>query len=183
MSWYRRNYVAGGTFFFTIVTYRRHEMLTSPLARKSLRTAIEKIQKRWSFEIPAMALLPDHLHCIWTLPSGDDKYSRRWRRIKEEFTRTYLAGGGREIPQSRSRARHQERGVWQRRYWEHTCDDEADLKRCVDYIHWNPKKHGLVGTVKDWPWSSFHRYVQMGEYSLEWGDEDPTPGYDDPEWE
>jgi len=114
-------------------------------------------------------------------PPGDDRYPIRWKRIKEEFTRRYLEVGGEEIPPSISRLRHQERGIWQRRYWEHTVRDEEDLKRCVDYVHWNPRKHGHVANVRDWPWSSFHRFVGLGEYTLDWGNEDPTPGYDDPE--
>jgi putative transposase len=103
------------------------------------------------------------------------------RRIKEAFTRRYLTSGGRESQQSRSRAEHGLRGVWQKRFWEHTIDDEDDLKRCVDYVHWNPKKHGLVSSVRDWQWSSFHRFVAAGEYTLDWGREDPAPGYDAPE--
>jgi putative transposase len=183
MSWYRRNYVPGGTYFFTLVTYRRSKTLTSELGRKCFREAIAAIQGKWPFEIVAIVLLPDHLHTVWTLPSEDDRYSLRWRRIKEEFTRAFLSGGGRELPQSASRVRQGYRGVWQKRFWEHTCDDEDDLKRCVDYVHWNPKKHGLVNNVVDWPWSSFHRFVKLGEYTADWGREDPTPGYDAPEWE
>jgi putative transposase len=183
MSWYRRNYVAGGTYFFTVNTYRRRRMLVKPLARRCLREALTVIQGNWPFEIVAIVLLPDHLHSVWTLPPGDDKYSLRWRRIKEEFTRKFLAGGGKELPQSASRLRQGYRGVWQKRFWEHTCADEDDLKRCVDYTHWNPKKHGLAANVRDWPWSSFHRFVKMGEYPADWGRDDPTPGYNDPEWE
>jgi putative transposase len=78
--------------------------------------------------------------------------------------------------------KHGLRGIWQKRFWEHTIDDDDELKRCVDYVHWNPKKHGLVASVNDWPWSSFHRYVAAGEYTLDWGREDPTPGYNAPEW-
>ena len=183
MPRYRRNRVAGGTYFFTVVTYRRQRILVDSLARDCLRGALRKIQRKWPFDIAAIVLLPDHLHTVWTLPSDDDNYPLRWRRIKEEFTRSYLARGGRELQQSASRVRHGQRGIWQKRYWEHTCDDEADLKRCVDYLHWNPKKHGLVARVKDWPWSSFHRFVGLEEYPPDWGSVDPTPGYDAPEWE
>jgi len=182
MSWYRRYYVPGGTYFFTAVTYCRRPMLVDPLARGCLRKAIQEIRNRWDFQIVAIVLLPDHLHTVWTLPEGDDRYSRRWRRIKEEFTRRYLAVGGKELRQSASRVRQQQRGIWQKRFWEHTVDDEEDLKRCVDYVHWNAKKHGLVESVRDWPWSSFSRFVESGEYTWDWGQEDPTPGYDDPEW-
>ena len=183
MPWYRRNYVPGGTYFFTVVSYQRRGMLVDLLSRESLHEAIATIRDKWPFEIVAIVLLPDHLHSVWTLPAEDDKYSLRWRRIKEEFTRKFLAGGGHELPQSASRIRQAYRGVWQKRFWEHTCDDEDDLKRCVDYVHWNPKKHGLVERVADWPWSSFHRFVKLGEYPPDWGSQDPTPGYDAPEWE
>jgi len=158
-------------------------MLVDPLARKCLRQAFTAIRAKWPFQIVAIVLLPDHLHTVWTLPTGDDRYSLRWRRIKEEFTRTYLAAGGRELGQSASRVRQGQRGVWHKRFWEHTCRHEEDLKRCADYVHWNPKKHHLVVNVKDWPWSSFHRFVKLGEYPPDWGRDDPTPGYDTPEWE
>ncbi len=183
MSWYRRNYVPGGTYFFSVVTYRRQRFLTDPVARACLRNAISAIRGRYPFEVVGIVLLPDHLHTVWTLPEGDADYSLRWRRIKEEFTRSYLPAGGRESPQSASRIKKGQRGVWQRRFWEHTCEDEEDLKRCIDYVHWNPKKHGLVTSIKDWHWSSFHRHVELGEYTLDWGREDPVPGYDMPEWE
>ncbi len=103
-------------------------------------------------------------------------------RIKEEFTEAWLAGGGSELSQSASRAKHRQRGVWHKRYWEHTVRDEADLERCVNYIHWNPCKHKLVARARDWKWSSFHRFVREGEYDLDWGGSDPAPGWDAPEW-
>ncbi len=179
---YRRWYVPGGTYFFTAVTQGRRPILCGDLARQCLHEAIEVVRKKRPIELLAIVLLPDHIHTIWTLPRGDVAYPVRWKRIKEEFTVAYLAAGGKESPPSRSRLRHGERGIWQRRYWEHTVRDEDDLKRCVDYVHWNPKKHGHVANVRDWPWSSFHRYVESAEYALDWGADDPTPGYDDPEW-
>jgi putative transposase len=179
---YRRWYVRGGTSFFTAVTFHRRPILTSELARRSLHEAIDKVRISFPVELVAVVVMPNHLHTIWTLPHEDARYPIRWKRIKEEFTRRYLKAGGEEIRPGLSRARHDERGVWQRRYWEHMVRDEEDLKRCVDYVHWNPKKHGRVTSVRDWPWSSFHRFVDAGEYSLDWGAEDPTPGYDDPDW-
>ncbi len=179
---YRRWYVAGGTYFFTAVTLRRRPILCEELGRRCLHEAIELVREGWPFDMVAVVLLPDHLHTVWTVPQGDDRYPVRWKRIKEEFTRLYLEAGGRELPRNRSRIIQGERGIWQRRYWEHTVRDEADLKRCVDYVHWNPKKHGYVTNVRDWPWSSFHRFVELGEYTLDWGAEDPTPGYNAPEW-
>jgi len=179
---YRRWYVPGGTYFFTAVTANRRPILCDTLARKCLHNAIETIRNRHPIELAAIVLLPDHVHTIWTLPQGDAAYPLRWKRIKEEFTLSYLVSGGTEVPPSPSRLRQGERGVWQRRYWEHAVRDEEDLKRCVDYVHWNPKKHGYVSNVCDWHWSSFHRYVELCEYTRDWGAEDPTPGYDDPEW-
>jgi putative transposase len=182
MSDYRRWFLAGGTYFFTVVTYNRQPILCDDLARDCLRKAIETVRKTRAIEIVAFVLQPNHLHAVWALPPGDGDYSTRWRRIKEEFTQAYLSRGGRELTISAPRARRAERGVWQRRFWEHSVRDEEDLKRCVDYVHWNPKKHGLVPNVRDWPWSSFHRYVAAGEYEVNWGATDPTPTYRDPEW-
>ncbi|MCD4727009.1 MAG: transposase [Pirellulales bacterium] len=182
MSDCRRWYVPGGTFFFTAVTYGRRPILCDATARKFLREAIETVRQQRPIELVAIVLLPDHVHTIWTLPPDDVAYPLRWKRIKEEFTLAYLAHGGSEGQLTRSRIRQGERGVWQRRYWEHAVRDEDDLDRCVDYIHWNPKKHGLVENIRDWPWSSFSRYVSLGQYTLDWGATDPTPGYNAPEW-
>jgi putative transposase len=182
MSWYRRNYVPGGTYFFTLVTYHRRPILTDELARSHLREVLRTEQAARPFQITAIVLLPDHLHTVWTLPQGDVSYSRRWSSVKEAFTRHYLKSGGNEGPVSAVRTARRERGVWQRRFWEHTIRDEDDLKRCVDYIHWNPVKHGLVERVRDYPWSSFHRFVESGDYDIDWGGTavDDVPGA---EWE
>jgi putative transposase len=183
MPRYLRNYQPGGTFFFTAVSHERRATWTSNRARDKLREAIEHVQRRFPFEIIAIALLPEHIHTIWKLPAGDTDYSTRWRRVKEEFTRRFLRSGGSDGAINSSRRRHRERAVWQRRFWEHTVRDEADLERLLNYLHWNPVKHGLVARVIDYPWSSFHRYVEMGVYPANWGLVDPCPDYDDPEWE
>ena len=180
---YRRNYAPGGTFFFTAVTHRRRPILATPLARDCLRSALKAVRQERPFDLTAIVLLPDHLHAVWVLPRGDGDYSTRWSHLKAEFTRAYLAACGEEDDISSSRDSRRERGVWQRRFWEHTCRDETDLKRLVDYIHWNPCKHGLASRVKDYPWSSFHRFVGLGEYDENWGGTDPCPGWNDPEWE
>ena len=179
---YRRNYVAGGTYFFTCVTYRRARILTTDLGRRCLRDAIHTVQDSHPFEMTAIVLLPDHLHAVWTLPPGDARYPLRWMRIKEEFTEAWLSNGGGELPQSVSRKKHRQRGIWQKRYWEHTVEDEDDLQRCIDCTHWNPRKHRLVACIADYPSSSFHRYVKEGEYEPGWGGVDPVPGWDEPEW-
>ena len=179
MSDYRRNYVAGGTFFFTVVTNRRRPILVSENARTALRQALREVRSRRSFSVSAIVLLPDHLHTVWTLPDGFADYSLLWRQVKSRFTQLYLEGGGAECGVSASRDLKGERGVWGRRFYEHTVRDEQDLKRCVDYIHVNPLKHRLVDRVSDWPWSSFHRYARSDEYGPGWGE---APTFHGDEW-
>ncbi len=181
MSSYLRKYVSGGTYFFTVVSHKRRPILATAIARSCLHEAIESTQHKRPFDIVAIVLMPDHLHTVWTLPEDDTDYSLRWKQIKELFTKTYIAQGGSESKVSSARKEKGERGIWQPRFWEHTCRNEQDLKRCVDYIHWNPVKHGLISRVCDYPWSSFHRYVQLEEYPLDWGGENPCPDFDMPE--
>jgi putative transposase len=166
---YRRVRVLGGGYFFTVVTYQRSQILLSELARDTLRKAIKACRIRAPFQVNAFVLLPDHLHTIWTLPEGDNNYSFRWSFIKKEFSRQYVAQGGKESKQSKSREQKFEHGIWQRRFWEHTIRDEKDFERHVDYIHYNPVKHGLVNCPKDYAYSTFHSYVKRGIYELEWG--------------
>ncbi len=169
MPEYRRAFIPGGTFFFTLITNQRRTIFVEPLARQLLKEAIVDTQKEHPFEINAISLLPEHLHCIWTLPEGDHDYPGRWKKIKTSFSKAYLRNGGLAGEISLSKAQKGEVGVWQRRYWEHTIYDWQDLKRHIEYIHYNPVKHGLVKAVVDWPWSSFHRYVAMGYYDKAWG--------------
>ena len=182
MSDYRRNLVPGGSYFFTCVTFHRQKILTTNLGRECLHEAIECVRRNHPFTIVATVLLPDHWHTIWSMPSGDEQYPLRWMRVKEEFTKLWLDRGGAELSQSESRKGHRYRGVWQKRYWEHTVRNEQDLERCVDYIHWNPRKHRVAKRVHDWPWSSFHRFVDSGHYDVDWGGSDPVPDWDAPEW-
>ncbi len=181
MGHYRRNYVPGGTYFFTLVTHRRKNILTTELSRKCLREAFNRVRRERPFNLFAIALLPDHLHSVWIMPQGDADYSTRWRIIKSDFTKAYLATGGAEVTLTKEQVNQNSRGVWQPRFWEHTCRDYDDLKRCVDYLHWNPVKHHLVSRTRDYPWSSFRRLVQMGEYTLDWGSEDLCPNWNQPE--
>ena len=181
MPEYRRYFVPGGTFFFTLVADQRRPILTSELGRRCLRASFERERGKRPFELVAFVLLPEHLHTIWTLPRGDADYPLRWQKIKEYFTRDFLAGGGEEGTRSPSLQRRRERAIWQQRYWEHTCLTETDLKNHLDYVHWNPVKHGLVRRVRDYPWSSFHRYQALGEYDPDWGGEDPCPDLGIPE--
>jgi REP-associated tyrosine transposase len=169
MSNYRRYFVAGGTYFFTVVTQGRATLFDDAAARQLLGSMFRRCLLRWPMRVLAIVVLPDHLHCLWVLPRGDSDYSARWRWLKGEFTRQWLAQGGTEQPCRGGRLRERRRGVWQRRFWEHTIRDEADLERHADYIHYNPVRHQLVGSPRDWPWSSFHRWVRLGHYPPDWG--------------
>jgi len=168
VSSYVRLREAGGTFFFTVVTHDRRPFLTSPLARRCLRTAWKETYSRYPFELVAVTLLPDHLHCLWTLPEGDSDYSSRWRFLKARFSMLYLRDEGCEGVRSPSRERSGERAVWQRRFWEHAIRNDEDLRRHFDYIHYNSVKHGLVARPEEWPWSTFHRYAKLGWYDVGW---------------
>jgi putative transposase len=168
MSDYRRYFVPGGTYFFTVVTERRAKLFSAEPARRLLGTVMRECFTRFPLTVVAVVLLPDHLHTIWTLPPGDDRYSLRWAWIKRDFTRRWLNMGGCEQVRSDSRCRERRRGVWQRRFWEHTIDDEADMESHFDYIHYNPVKHRLVSAPIDWPWSTFRRWVGAGHYSADW---------------
>lgn len=168
MPEYRRFRVEGGIYFFTVVTYLRRPILSSITARRILHDAWENTRERFPFQTLAVCLLPDHLHCIWKLPEGDANYSVRWKEIKYHFTIRYLKAGGIEEQRNESRQKRQEAAIWQRRFWEHTIEDENDLEEHLDYVHYNPVKHGLVQSVSDWEWSSFHRYVKSGLYDQGW---------------
>ena len=181
MRRYLRVYVPGGTYFFTVVMYRRQPILTSDAGRRCLRDAFRSVRSQWPWNVVALVLLPDHLHTVWTLSAGDADYSLRMQKIKERFTKAFLSTGGCEVTPTAAERRYGRRGIWQPRFWEHAVRDERDLKRCVDYAHWNPVKHGLVGRVVDYPWSSFHRYVRLGEYTADWGTCDPCSGFEMPE--
>jgi putative transposase len=169
MSDYRRWYVPGGMFFLTLVTYRRRPILTTSEGREFLRSAIKTVRNQRPFDLFATVLLPDHWHLIAQLPHGDADYSTRIKRTKESFAKLWLAAGLPEMPVSEAQADKGERGIWQPRFWEHTIRDENDLERCTDYIHWNPRKHRLAQRVRDWPWSSFHRFVSANQYDIDWG--------------
>lgn len=179
MSEYRRAFQPGGMFFFTLVTHGRRRFLCDPLGRTCLRDALRLAQVEAPFEIVSIVLLPDHLHCLWQLPRGDSDFSTRWGKIKRCFTKNWLRGGGHEGAIVQSRVRHRERGVWQRRFWEHAIRDEDDYARHMDYIHYNPVKHGLVSCPHQWPHSSFHRWVNDRVYAVDWqcgcGERRPIP--------
>ena len=164
MTNYRRAKFCGGYYFFTMVTYKRRCFLVDDLSRTCLRNAWRDVRRNRPFEVVAFCLLSNHLHCVWRLPEGDNDFSQRWMLIKKGFTHRYLRAGGHESIQSHSREKKRERGVWQRRFWEHQIRDEQDLQKHIDYIHYNPVKHGIVKAVEDWPWSTYHRFVREGFY-------------------
>jgi putative transposase len=160
---YRRNHVAGGTYFFTVNLLERDSTLLVTHI-DSLREAVRAVRSRRPFNIDAWVVLPDHLHAVWTLPADDADYSGRWRAIKVAFAKA-LPKTERLSPVRVARG---ERGIWQRRFWEHTIRDKADYAAHVDYVHINPLKHGLVTRVRDWPHSSFHHHVERGVYAPDW---------------
>jgi putative transposase len=166
MTNYRRAHVAGATYFFTVNIARRDtNLLVDHIA--SLREALQYVRRRHPFAIDAMVVLPDHLHAVWTLPPGDADHSLRWRQFKARFSRSVPPGEH----CGDSRIAKGERGIWQRRYWEHLIRDDADLRHHVDYIHFNPVRHGYVTRAVDWPYSTLHRYVDQGLLAADWAAE------------
>ncbi len=178
---YRRSYEAGGTYYFTVVTFLRQPILVTGLARAILHWSWEDVRGRFPFRTDGICLIPDHLHCVWTLPIGDTDYSTRWKEIKRLFTREYTALMGLAYARTASRENRRESTIWQRRFWEHTIRDDGDLERILDYIHYNPVKHGLAKSVSEWRWSSFYRFVEEGLYDPDWGNQETN--IPDPTWE
>jgi putative transposase len=168
---YRRAFVPGGCWFFTVnLLDRRSQLLTDNI--EVLRSTTRKTRERYAFHIDAVVVLPDHLHAVWTLPPGDADFSIRWRLIKSWFARSIPKGER----LSRARQARGERGIWQRRFWEHLVRDDADYARHVEYCYINPVKHALVTCVRDWPHSSFHRDVRAGTFPEDWAGEIETAG-------
>jgi putative transposase len=164
MSRYRRAKLEGGTFFFTVtLADRGSDLLVRHVDR--LRESYSWAQQRQPFKTVAICILPDHLHAIWSLPPDDADFGLRWNLIKARFSRGLPAATSR----TQSKMAKREKGIWQRRYWEHAVRDEDDLARHVDYIHFNPVKHGLVSQVSAWPHSSFHQHVARGDLPADWG--------------
>lgn len=160
MSNYIRSQVAGATYFFTLTLAQRNTALLTDNI-ELLRHAYQRANALHPFTTIAICILPDHIHAIWQMPPDDGDYALRWRMIKSQFSRHFSANEQR----SSSKVKRREKGIWQRRYWEHQIRDDIDLQRHVDYIHYNPVKHGLVSNVKDWPHSTFHRYVKDDVYA------------------
>ncbi|RJF70755.1 REP-associated tyrosine transposase [Rhodopseudomonas palustris] len=168
---YRRAWLKGGCWFFTVNLHdRRLPLLIEEI--DLLREAVRVVRARSPFQIDAIVVLPDHIHTVWTLPDGDANFSSRWRAIKKHFTKA-LPHIEYCDPTRRSR---RERGIWQRRYWEHLIRTEDDFARHIHYCYINPVKHGLVSRVQDWPYSSFHRDVKLGLFPLDWAGDSAAPG-------
>ena len=161
---YRRADTKGGTYFFTVNLARRNNTLLIDHI-DILRTVINKVKKQHPFKLDAMVVLPEHLHAVLTLPEDDFDYPTRWMLIKAGFSRQI----SRHELITKSRVMKGERGIWQRRYWEHLIRNDSDYERHVDYIHYNPVKHGLVEQATDWPYSTIHDYVNRGILSMDWG--------------
>ena len=161
---YRRFWVPGGTFFFTVNLLERRNRRLLVEHVDHLRAAFRQAQRARPFDMIAIVVLPEHLHCLWRLPEGDADNADRWARIKSGFSR--------RLPKtellSDARIAKRERGIWQRRFWERLILDERDLHNHFDYIHFNPVKHGHVARAADWPYSSLRRYVASGELSEDW---------------
>jgi putative transposase len=173
---YRRAWHSGGTYFFTVNLLQRqgNDLLTRHI--ELLRAVVKSVQQRHPFTIHGWVVLPEHLRCVIELPQDDANYATRWRLIKMEFSRA--------LPRTERlsvvRTRRGERGIWQRRYWEHLIRDERDFRAHMDYVHINPVKHGLVKCVADWPYSTFHRMVAEGMYPVSWaGGSERELGYGD----
>jgi len=180
---YRRPNVSGGTYFITQVTYQRDSWLCSDIGRKALREAIEKVKEKYPFCIDAFVLLPDHFHCLWTLPPDDQDLSVRLRLIKTYVTKHYGQELGVNRAVSQSRQKRGESNLWQRRFWEHLIRDERDFELHCDYIHDNPVGHGLCENPQNWEYSSVHRFIAQGIYPPDWGSdgrkEKPQGSWDD----
>ncbi|MES1191361.1 MAG: transposase [Steroidobacter sp.] len=164
MRTYKRAWIPGGCYFFTVNLAERHNNTLLIDHIDSFREVFRHVQVRHPFKTDAIVVLPDHLHCIWTLPPGDNRFDMRWYLIKSRFS--HLIKRNERV--SSSRLRKGERGIWQRRYWEHAIRDEQDWRNHVDYIHYNPVKHGHVMRARDWPHSSFHKYMNKGMYPYDW---------------
>lgn len=160
---YRRVWIPGGTYFFTVNLLERHRPLLIEHV-DALRTAFRLARAARPFSLLAWVVLPDHLHCVWKLPEGDTDIATRWRHIKSCFARSIPPGEHR----TQRRIAKSERGIWQRRYWEHLIRDERDLQAHIDYVHINPVKHGHVTRAVDWPYSSLHGYVRRGVLPVDW---------------
>lgn len=160
---YRRVVIPNATYFFTAKLFdQKTQLLIKHIDQ--IRLAIQHVKLKHPFKIDAIIILPDHLHMIMTLPKDDANYSMRWRLIKSYFSRSIEKFESISV----SRKNKRERGIWQRRFWEHTIRDEIDYENHVNYIHYNPVKHGYAKSPADWRYSSIHRYLAADILPADW---------------
>jgi putative transposase len=173
MPEYRRIFIPGGTYFFTVITYHRQPHFNIQDNCHLYRKAVQFIAEKHPFEEVAYCILPDHIHTIWTLPEHDSNYSLRWQAIKGSFTRWFQERNDKLLVHNTSHLKRREAAVWQRRYWEHLIIDDNDFDNHMDYIHYNPVALGLVNRAIDWQWSSFSHLVEEQYYDSDWGEGEP----------
>jgi putative transposase len=166
---YRRVKIQGGTYFFTIVTHQRKQLFLHAKAPDLFLESLNHVNKFHPFSSLAYCILPDHIHLLWKMPVNDAEYSTRISEIKKKFSKYFIAEYGTSNFINQSQKNRGETGIWQRRFWEHYIRDEEDLERHINYIHYNPVKHGLVDQVNEWSASSFFDYVEQGYYTYDWG--------------
>jgi putative transposase len=169
MPEYRRIRTKGATYFFTVVTHERQPILCLPESLKAMQTVFADVARRFPFGMDAWVVLPDHIHVIWTLPEADSNYSTRWAMIKKDITKHLRSSVYTDAASTESRAHHRDGSVWQRRFWEHQIRDEPDYRSHLDYIHFNPVRHGLAAGPREWKCSSFRKWVALGGYEEDWG--------------
>ena len=163
---YRRGNTPGATWFFTVNLLERHDNDLLVREIELLRACISKEKDRRPFTVLAWVVLPEHMLWLWRMPEGDADFATRWRRIKTDFSRSLPRTERRSVV----RAGRGERGIWQRRYWEHQIHNERSLQSHMDYIHFNPVKHGWAKRPVDWPHSSFPEHVARGTYPADWAE-------------
>jgi REP-associated tyrosine transposase len=169
---YRRSQVAGACYFFTVVTFRRQRLFADASTIALLDDVLRAAQAKRPFSIDALVVLPDHLHTLWTLPDGDADFADRWRQVKGTFSRAYSPSHTLPEPDP-GRKRRGEQTIWQRRYWEHLIRDERDFAAHLDYIHFNPVRHGLAKAPRDYKHSTFRDWVARGAYEIDWASDEP----------
>ncbi|WP_027357997.1 REP-associated tyrosine transposase [Desulforegula conservatrix] len=167
MSEYRRVKIPEATYFFTVTTYLRRNIFGNEDNVRILGETARSVRKKHPFHVDAWVVLPDHMHCIWTMPENDSDFSIRWRLIKAGFSKkaNHLHAPALADP---SRIKRRELTIWHRRFWEHMIRDESDYENHMNYVHFNPVKHNFVKKASEWKWSTFHRYVKLGVYSDDW---------------
>jgi len=173
MSNYRRAAAKGASYFFTLVSYQRRNIFCDQSIRFALRQAIKRVQNKSPFSIDAWVLLPNHMHCIWTLPEGDNNFSQRWSSIKRRVSIECGQQYKQQQLLTESKVKRRESTLWQRRFWEHQIRNQQDFNNHLDYIHYNPVKHNYCYSPSQWQYSTIHRYIKEGYYPYNWGEQEP----------